>query len=169
MATDIAEAIVKKAVQTCEHRLLKLKITLCHDNDEFNPNTPIDPDKTYSYFRKIPFEIDCNIGSFECLVGVKKEIYHEDFVFFDFDDAFKMLLYQYILHASYIKDITVYDIILLDIQDPTTSKQLSLCYPISLSEIPLNELHTITSDIIDKIYEPIMVVFNGWVKMCERI
>jgi hypothetical protein len=165
MASDVAKEIVKHARDICIHPTLKVSISICCDTK--NEVGDLDENKNYIHFRNIAFEVDKKLGIFDFELTKNMSLIYSGFVFIDFDDAFKMLLYQYLLHASYIEDITNCDVIIIEMKSIQNS--LSLCYPINLSEIPLNELDTITTDIIEKIIEPMSVVYNAWKKSIEKI
>jgi hypothetical protein len=170
MANDIANEIVNRAIDMCTNCCLSVNIRLCLESGNMlEGNQELDKTKTYTYFRKVPFEVDPNIGSFVFSITTDKKIIYENFTFIDFEESLKMLLYQYILHASYIQDITTYDIVLIDINDINNKKNISFCFPITLSEIPLSELHTITAEVIEKILEPITIVYGGWRQVREKL
>lgn len=165
MAHDLAHAIIAKAVDSCECKLLNIEVRLCQDT--YDAEEPINPEKTYTYFRKVPFQVDPFIGSFKFALTMQKALVHEGFVFLDLEECLRMLMYQYILHAAYLQDITTYDVIVMDVYDG--ERKLAFCFHVSLSEIPISELDSITAEVIEKIMEPLLIIHSGWQKQNERL
>jgi hypothetical protein len=168
MSCDIAEEIVKKASQKCHQRFLHIELHVCHDHqDPVDMSRPLETSKTYAYFRNIPFQINPHIGSLNFTMMPDESVIYEGFSFTGLEDTLKMLIYQFIFHAQYIEDITSCEIVVLNISEK--NHKISFCFPINLQEIPITELDSISTEVLDKVLEPIQTVFNSWKNSCKSL
>jgi hypothetical protein len=74
-------------------------------------------------------------------------------------------MYQYIMHALYAVDLFDYEVVILSFQDAGhqgTDEKIQFCLHLNLSDIPSTEVDSISTEILDKITEPIHVIFEAW-------
>jgi hypothetical protein len=165
MAMDLADEIVVRATLACNERRLSVELNLCKDNDDFNDIN--DENKSYAYFKNVPFEIDDNMGSFNFSLNGKQEIIYEGFPFSSFVESLKILLLQYVLHAQYLQDLSVYDVILLSISEG--ERKIPFCFHLASVEVPSCEPEAIVNEIFNKILDPIQLVFSAWRTTIDKI
>lgn len=162
MAHDVAHAIVQRVKSLCEDSLLHVEIALCSDDHTLQE----EHGKSYVHFRKVLLEIHPDIGTFKFGITSDKCVVYNGFTFTDFEDALKLLLYQHVFQYQFIDDVTSKELIVIN--TGFEENTLSLCYRINLSEIPENELDTITTEIIERVHEPLMTVYAAWKKRIAK-
>lgn len=168
MTTDLANVIVNLATRTCMERRLTIELSLCKDNDDvYDASIPLDETKSYVYFRNVPFETDGHLGCFRFTLDRNKNIIYEGFSFDNFEVSMNLLLKQYVLHAQYLQDMSLYDVILMNIRDG--DKQVAFCFNLASVEVPSSEAEGIVNEIFDNIHEPINMVFKAWKSTIDTI
>ena len=91
-----------------------------------------------------------------------KKIEFDGFIFDNFERVLGTFLYQYVKYSQYIVDINTYEVIILNITDEKKNNTISFCLHVNLTDIPLAEIDSITAEILDKIFSPIVMVYESW-------
>lgn len=164
MAHDVAKAIVFEAQKCFDEARLNVTLELCKDRDF---SEVVDPQqKTCCSFYNVVFESSQVIGRFSFSLNNNKHFFYKNFEFRDYEVALNMFLYQHVMHALYAEDLMDYEIVVLSLceekMENDNNKGLQFCLHLNLSDIPSVEVDSITSEILDKISEPIRMVFDSW-------
>jgi hypothetical protein len=163
MAHDLANAIIHKTQENFNNALLNVHIALCKDR-EFDQLVDC-VHKPFFSFNNVIFETHQDIGTFQFSLDMSKYFHHKGFVFKEYDKAINMFMYQYIMHALYAVDLFDYEVVILSFQDAGhqgTDEKIQFCLHLNLSDIPSTEVDSISTEILDKITEPIHVIFEAW-------
>jgi len=171
MAHDVAREILKRANNLTDNATLNVEMNLCIDRDDtFALTSNVENEnKKLVKFRNICFETHANIDTFQFQIQPDKSISYDGFIFQDFEKILTLFLYQYIIHTQYVVDISNYEVVILKISDVPKDIHLTFCLHVNISDIPVNEKDGITSEILDKILDPINMVFESWVKKYNMI
>ena len=166
MAHDVAREILKRANNLTDNATLNIEMNLCIDRDDtFALTSNVENEnKKLVKFRNICFETHANMDTFQFQIQPDKSISYDGFIFQDFEKILTLFLYQYIIHTQYVVDISNYEVVILKISDVQKDIHLTFCLHVNISDIPVNEKDGITSEILDKILDPINMVFESWVK-----
>jgi len=172
MAHDVAREIVARAQNVMDEAHLKVDIVMCKDHDYLlglsanqNISAQEEPFKSVVRFRNMLFESHTEIQSFRANIFADKSIDHEGFRFYgDFEKVLACFLYQYVMHALYVCDILQYEVVILSITDSIKNNTIQMCFHLNLSDISTVEVERITGEILDKVYDPLNMVLESWIK-----
>jgi hypothetical protein len=162
MAHDVAKAIVLEAQKVIDEARLHISIDLCKDRDF---SEELDPQHTpCCNFYKVTLETCPFIGQFYFSLNKNKHLLYKNLEFRDYEKALYMFMYQHAMHALYASDLLDYEIIILSFWDEKCigTDKIQFCLHTNFSENPSIEIESITNEILDKINEPLQLVFDSW-------
>jgi hypothetical protein len=170
MAHDVAHAIITKAQSLVSEARLNVELSLCMDND-LTPPEPENPNKYYLKFKNVLLETSKDLGTFHFQINCDYHFIYENFTFKDYEKALGCFLYQYVIHALYLVDISEYEVLLVKISDANHSgdDEIQLCLHLNFTDIPAVETDSICGEILDKITEPVNMIFDAWKLKYETI
>lgn len=169
MAHDVAQAIITQVESMVTEARLNVELCLCMDNDLSPPDTE-NSNKYYVKFKNVFFESSKDLGTFNFQITLDFHFIYENFTFKDYDKALGCFLYQYVMHALYLVDLHEYEVLLVKIADSKNDNQeIQLCLHLNLTDIPSVEVDSISGEILDKITDPINMIFEAWKQKFETI